>query len=362
MPDSGPDHWRPDPALPLAGVAAPAPPAPIALCRVGVEYLPPEQPGLDLPLPLVDSPGAFPQRPQRLDPLAGPGELEPMGRALPNEALLARWHLPRFGGMRSSGDFRNADTAEHRDNSAELVERLDLSREHIATVENAAERMSLRFLREILGHDRRRVQRSLGSTVMTGQFGYLSPNVPVTHVDQRDQEDQLQRLQRYGTRLLRRPARRALKELSIVNKVQKAVDEFKAVHIPLTGAYQKRHSKSNRGRFSMHLGRGSEVADPVEIYYLRSGWKIGSGPDNARINYGKYLTDNLYVRLRSSYRYEDQNITLLGSLAYEISPQTTVNLMAGNDMYLLASPVTYLGTPPHQERSQAVAFYVEHMF
>jgi hypothetical protein len=39
-----------------------------------------------------------------------------------------------------------------------------------------------------------------------------------------------------------------------------------------------------------------------------------------------------------------------------------LNLMAGNDMTVLTGPTTYLGTPPDEESSQAVAFYVEHLF
>lgn len=304
----------------------PAPPPPVPLARVGVEYLPPEGPGLDL--------------------AAGPLELATPVETLPDVPP------PPPG-------WRHRPSPEEPRNPAELVASLDLSSERIASVEHPAERLGLRFLREILGGDRRRVVRSLGGAGHAGQWG---PELPTTYVDERDQEDYLLRMKRYGTRLLRKPARRALKELSVVNDVEKALDEFKAVHIPLTGAYQKRHDRSHRGRFTMHLGRGSESADPVEIYYLRSGWKIGGGPDHARIAYSKYLTKNLRLRLRSSYGYDDQDVKLLGTVAFEVSPQTTLNLMAGNDMTVLTGPSTYVGTPPEQDRSQAVAFYVEHLF
>jgi len=328
----------------------PVPPAPVLALRVGVEYLPPERPGVDLPLPgtpgkltLSDGPS------DSLDPLAGPVERTPVQVLPPREPIPDR---PSWRREPSPGSSR----------SAELVESIDLSRERIARVKDTSERMGLRFLREVLGPEHRRVQRSVGALIMTSQFGYLSPDVPMTYVDERYREGQQLRMKRYGTRLLRKPARRALKELSIVSSAEKALDEFKAVHIPLSGSYQRRHNKSHRGRFSMHLGRGSESADRVEIYYLRSGWKIGSGPNNARVLYSKYLTDKLRLKLRSSFAYADQDVKLLGTLAFQLSPQTTVNLSAGNDMTVLTGPQTYLGTPPVEERSQAIAFYVEHMF
>lgn len=312
----------------------PAPPPPVPLARVGVEYLPPEPPDRDF--------------------LAGP--LERTQPVLPDRDPPARHPLPRWR-------HRPSRETPNRTNSAELVARLDLSKERIKGVEHTAERLGLRFLREVLGPGHRRVQRALGGTLETGQAGYMScPEVPATYVDERDQEDFMMRLKRYGTRLLRKPARRALKELRIVSDFEHTLNEFKAVNIPLTGAYQERHNKTHRGRFSLHLGRGSDSTDPVEIYYLRSGWKIGGGIDNARIIYSRYLAKNLRLRLRSSYAYDDQNVKLLGTLAFELSPQTTLNLMAGNDMTVLTGPSMYLGTPPAEESSQAVAFYVEHLF
>jgi hypothetical protein len=325
----------------LGGIAShvlPVPPPPVPVARVGVEYLPPEPPDRDF--------------------LASPLELAPpVQKDLPDrDPPAARPPLPRWG-------YRPSPEIHNRTGSAELVASLDLSKERIRTVENTSERLGLRFLREVLGHDHQRVRRALGGALETGQAGYVSSlKVPTTYVDERDQEDFLVRVKRYGTRLLRKPARRALKELAIVSDVEQTLNEFKAVHIPLTGAYQRRHNKTHRGRFSMHLGRGSSSTDPIEIYYLRSGWKIGGGIDNGRIIYSRYLTKNVRVRLRSSFDYDDQDVKLLGTLALEVSPQTTLNLMAGNDMTVLTGPTTYLGTPPDEESSQAVAFYVEHLF
>ncbi len=325
------------------------------MARVGVEYLPPEDEGSDLSLVLSGRDALVPSGQLPDEEASLPHSLEPLAGFL---GVAQTTRVPTPDPERP----RSGRAAAEATNSAELVASLDLSRERIAAVEDTSERVALRFLREVLGDDRRHVERTLGSSVQTGQFGLQSPDVPTTYVDHRDYEDQLPRMKRYGTRLLRRPARRALKELSLVSDVEQALDEFKAVHIPLSGAYQEQHNKTHRGRFSMHLGKGSDAADPIEVYYLHSGWKIGSGPDNARVQYSKNLTDQLRLKLRSSYAYGDQDVKVLGTLMFEVSPQTTINLAAGNDMTVLTGPQTYLGTPPEEDRSQAIAFYVEHMF
>jgi len=335
----------------------PVPPPPVPLARVGVEYLSLADRTADLASlgevgrPLwPDTEAAGPLPPVVSDPLAGvlePAEdIEVFSRRAEPPADGRRWLYP------------SARTSEKPHT---LVLGIDLSKERIASVEHPVERMGLRFLREVVGDDRRRVDRALGSPILTSQLGYLSPNVPMTYVDRRDQENQLQLIRRYGTRLLRRPARRALKELEIVNTVERALKKFKAVHIPLTGDYQEEHRQRHRGRFSMHLS-ASDLTDPAELYYRHSGWKIGGGLTTARLSYSKHVTDNVTLNLRSSIGYDDQDVKVLGRVAFKVSQTTTLNLSAGNDMTVLTSPVTYTGMPPDQERSEGFVFYVEHMF
>ncbi|MHC4514697.1 MAG: hypothetical protein ACYTGW_14870 [Planctomycetota bacterium] len=356
-PPAGPASTNSEPPRAWPGMAMPVPPPPVPLARVGVEYLAPAARTADIagleeigrpPWPGTEAAGPLP--PVVSDPLAG--LLEPVDEV---EVFSLR-DDPPIDGPRWLDPSSEASEKPHA-----LMLGMDLSRERIASVEHPVERMGLRFLREVVGDDRRRVDRALGSPILTSQLGYLSPNVPMTYVDRRDQENHLQLIRRYGTRLLRRPARRALKELEIVNTVERALKKFKAVHIPLTGEYQREHRQRHRGRFSMHLS-ASDLTDPAELYYRHSGWKIGGGLTTARLSYSKHLTDNMLLNLRSSIGYDDQNVKVLGRVAFKVSQTTTLNLSAGNDITVLTSPVTYTGMPPDQERSEGFVFYVEHMF
>ena len=120
-----PDITAADPPQAVPGLAMPVPPAPVLALRVGVEYLPPERLAVDLPLPdarkrltLSDGPT------DRLDPLAGPLEPTPVQVLPPEEPVPDRPSWRRRPSPESS-------------RSAELVARIDLSRERIATVDRA---------------------------------------------------------------------------------------------------------------------------------------------------------------------------------------------------------------------------------
>ena len=355
---AGPDSVQSDPPRAWPGLSMPVPPPPVPAARVGVEYLPPAA-GTVEPLELATF-GMQPPETGRLptawrDPLEG--FLEPVEEV---RVLSILEDQPDGATRIYPTPYRIGPREREPAESHQLVASLDLSKEHISGVKHAAERMGLRFLKEVLGKDRRHVERTLGSPILTGQLGYTSPDVPMTYVDRRDQEAQLQRIRRYGIKLLRRPARRALKELRIVSDLEKALNQFKAVHIRVSGD-RETEERLPRGHFSVHLG-ATDISDPMEIYYRRRGWKIGTGLETARVTYSKNLTDKMSLKVRSSFGYDDQDVRVTGRIAFEMSPSTTLNLFAGNDITVLTSPATYTGTPPDEDGSQGVGFYVEHMF
>jgi hypothetical protein len=243
----------------------------------------------------------------------------------------------------------------------------DLSREGIARVDDTGERMTLRFLRELLGEDRLRVQREIGAPILNTHLRTYSSDMVDTAIDRAEREDQYSEVLRYQGRLVNRPLRKTLKELGIVRQVELAVDEFKAEHVPLSGAYQEaRGSGGGWGRMSVRL-KLSNLDDPVELAYLNDGVRVASRLELLKLGYDSWVTDELRLGFNTNYYYADGRCNVWAQMTYRVDPRTHVYCMMGDSMDLLTSTAMYplITSPlelPAAESSLGILIYVEHLF
>jgi hypothetical protein len=239
-----------------------------------------------------------------------------------------------------------------------------LSKEALLRVEDPAERLTLHFLNEMIGQDRRRVAREFGAPILFNGWRHLTPSQGLeTHLDLMDREDQALMLSEESRHLVRYPLRAALRKSRLLAPVVEVLEDVKA-SIPFTREYQERSGKS-LGRFSLKLRRDNE--NPFEIAYGISGWRIGSGPGRARLGYEAWLTPQWLIGVRTTYEYELGELDTSANLQFRVSEDTRVNFLVGDRVDIVTGSAMYpvIRSPVSLEavdNSKGVLFYVEHLF
>ena len=341
--------------------------APLSLTpRVGIEYLPPlEDPRLPAevphalragrPAPRLSlasreaslAEGRFAELAPAVEPLRGPSAIDvsPLG----GEDRTGSAALDEPGPSRVDPPWRRTD--------AEL-----------ARIEDPLERLTLCFLRNVVGSERRHVQRELGASILFTRLRTVSTSNRLdTILDQRDREDQETLFRQYGTRLLKRPLLKTLKENSFVRDVEVVLEQIKAETFPFSEEYQEAHGhRWNPGVISLRL-RLANHSDPVEILYKRRGWRIGTSQERLRVSYTMDVSEQVSFSVRSNYDYTTDDIDMWGDLRYDPNPDTRLHVLVGKRLDLLTgtnlfpviqSPVVL----PAADDSPGLLVYVEHFF
>lgn len=333
------------PASGQTGMAAPLPPKAWLSARVGVEYLctSDDQPSFTLEAVPAVTLGQPPGTP----PKVAPGSL-----------LVESAHppAPSYSGEEPS-------TASNAPKPAEAW----LSESAVQQVKNPFERLTLGFLRNLIGEDRRRVQRQLGAPILFNQLRYSSPeHMLETQIDQRDREDQALLLARETNSLVRGPFRRALRDVSFISDLEVALDDFKAANVPFSVPYEETHPRTNFGSVSMRV-RTNSGPNPLEMSYRYAGWRFGSGEDELKVGFDRQVGENLFLTVQSTYQYAVHLIDLWGDLDYQVSRDTHVHLLFGDKMDIVTGSAMYPAVNSPMvlravDESPGVMFYVEHLF
>ncbi|MEM7200084.1 MAG: hypothetical protein AAF628_07450 [Planctomycetota bacterium] len=242
----------------------------------------------------------------------------------------------------------------------------DMDRDEIARIDNPVERFTLQFVRNIVGEDRNRVQRRISAPILFNRSRRASSYGALWSVlDERDHEDQELLVAREGRSLLSKPFRSATRDSTFIRDLELVLEDFKETHLPLRGGEETRGGR-NLGRLSLRLRRlgGS---DPVEVTYVREGWRIGSGQRRLRVGYRTDLSDSVGIALRTNYRYHSASMDVSGDLHWQLSDITRFHLLAGNQVDLLTGTTMYplVHSPVvlrAADESLGALFYVEHLF
>jgi hypothetical protein len=311
-------------ALDAEVLALVMPPATSSYIRIGVEYLPPQT---SLQAPVAATPAHEPEGP---------------------------WHPDRTEQI--PGDQNPPPPIDyHKGRFDESQIRWRLHKNDIRAKRNPIERMTLRFLSEMIGDDRKRVQRSIGAPLLGAELR-LSTDPMSNFLDERDREDQQRLLTENGTRMIRRPLRNALKELPLFNDVEHAIRNFKASN----RKYTDRNS-SGLGRVSLRI-RGSKLEDPIELKWLLGGFRLASTLSYLKATFATSITEGLSFAIRSKYDYDNSHWRLSGNIECIINDFTTFNVLAGNEINILGGQFAYPGGPQSDEASKGVLLYFHHQF
>ena len=342
-----------------------APPPPYTN-RLGVEYLPPEV--AITATGRLDRFGAFTAPGATL---AG-GESHGLLLSPPIQTIghspMARTAPPLALALQQRGEpARVAVTRASAERLQQLTARQEpywrLPREELAAIDNPFERMSLRLVQELVGDDGRRLGNEMGARYLTQMAMRRADLVTPSTWTEQELENQDWMFQRYGARLLRRPVLRALREATVISNLELALEGFKADNLPLSQPYQEAHpsgSGSSLGHFAVRLrARGG---DPVEVTWVRSGWRIGGSRERFKASYGTELAQDIRLTLQTDYSFGERLLQVSASLDCKLNPLTRAYVLTGNRMNALFGPPAFLEQESLFDLAPGIAFFVEHLF
>ncbi len=237
-----------------------------------------------------------------------------------------------------------------------------LTKDQLAAIEDPSERLTMQFVDDLVGEDRRRMQRELRTPVLTNRLRYSRSDSLHLPIDDLQAEEEASFLNETAPGLLRRPLRKLLKRVSFVEDMELAFKDFRGDNVPFSTEYSKKSRRGAKwGRVSMRV-RLSDGSDPVELSYYNWGWRIGSSKERSRLQYRFRVADKLEGSIRYRFDYLTHDAAVRADLRYTIDDRTHLTMLLGDQLDFLAGPTAYsfLNTP--LDGTAGVLFYVEHLF
>lgn len=236
-----------------------------------------------------------------------------------------------------------------------------MSAEDLASIRNPVARETLHFLDDLMGEDRRRLKRELGTPLLTMQaIDFQSPGIDL-YADERQAEEEAIWMSDEGIKLLQRPFRHLLRRLPMVEAFEDELDEFKSDNVPLSEAYVREHRTGSLGRVSMKL-RSRDLTDPVEIVYKNYGLRIGTSQRRLKVGFAREILQDLHFEVRTRRNYDSTHWRIRADLSWVVSPTTSLHLLAGDDLDFLATSSVYSLFDSPMDGSPGVLVYAVHLF
>jgi hypothetical protein len=223
-------------------------------------------------------------------------------------------------------------------------------------------RMTLRFVDELMGEDRRRIRRTLGTPILSPEYVDLqSPGIDLAS-ETLLALDEAEWLAGNGMSLLTRPLKRTLRATPLGESFDVALDEFRSDNVPLSRPYSNAHADERHlGRLSMRIHAG-DLSDPLEVAYLRSGVRIGSSRDRLKLGVGRDLGEHLRFDLHSRYAYATGSYRIRADLSLELTRRSSLHFVLGNDLDFLATSTVYSLFESPMDGSPGLLLYAVHLF
>ncbi|MHC5065514.1 MAG: hypothetical protein ACYTG5_16240 [Planctomycetota bacterium] len=257
---------------------------------------------------------------------------------------------------------REQPVFENSDLVGQFEEAFRVKKSDLDSIENPIERMTARFVRDLIGEDRRRVQRELGTPILTRRMRRLDNNMLHVRFRELEEEQEAIYMQEEGRSLLRRPLRKILKNFTLVADIDAMIKEFKAENIPTSGDYQSGKRKSSGwGRVSMRV-KVRRLEDPLELSYRNWGWKVASNLERAKLKYEWDLTDKIEAELGWRYSYDDHSVLFRAGMHYIIDPKTSMSVILGDQLNYLGGTSTYSYLRSPMDGDDGILFNVRHRF
>ncbi len=236
-----------------------------------------------------------------------------------------------------------------------------MTAEDLAQVRDPVERETLHFVEDLMGEDRRRLRRDIGTPILTMQASDMqSPGIDLA-AEEVQAEEEAQWMAEHGVDLLRRPLQMLLRRLPLVQQLEIDLDEFKQDNVPLTEEYGRAHDVADLGRVSMRVHAG-DPKDPIELVYLRSGIRIGSSQSQLKLGYARHLAKAVTLEIHTRQNYDDRTWRVRADLSWELSPRTSLHFVAGDNLDFLTTSTVYSLFESPMDGSPGLLIYAVHLF
>ncbi len=233
--------------------------------------------------------------------------------------------------------------------------------ESLSRMGDRREQVVLRFVDDLLGADRRRLQHHLGAPVVLTRLSQSRLPALQTAFDERLADDQASHDHRVLQSLLRKPLRRAAVRLSILDDFQAEIEAFKRGNVPLSAEYQEVHGGPGLGRVSMRV-RPSRLEDPIELTWVNSGLRLGTSQEYLKLRYTWRCAPDTFASVSWHSPYDHRDDHLAASLEWRPEPDLRLNISISDRMQFLDGPTAWTGASSPIDGDGGVLFYVEQLF
>jgi hypothetical protein len=238
-----------------------------------------------------------------------------------------------------------------------------LSAADLASIEDPIARESLLFVDDLLEADRRRVREEVGTPFFDAYDAEQALGGPLLNSEELLLAAQQEWLQDRGPSLMRRPLRKLLRRLPIVQQVEVDFEDFRGEHVPLTEPYHQVHGdRTSMGRMSLRI-RTSDFSDPVEVAWVHKLVRVGTSQEYAKLTINLDLLDDVRLELRGRTEYRSGGRdTWRADLSYRPTATTSFHVSVGDDMDFLSTSSLYSLFESPIDGSTGVVLYAVHVF
>jgi hypothetical protein len=238
-----------------------------------------------------------------------------------------------------------------------------MRRKDIDALERPADRMTVRFIKEVLGYDKERIHNELGPHFVEHQYARVTDRLSDAWIEEQRAADEEEALQELTSELLQRPVRRALREIPLVRGLELMIDDYKADNVPTSGAYRDVRDQARRdwGQVSLRL-RHQDGSDPLAVTYSQKGWRFGLSKETVRLGYSTPFLETLWLHVGTSYDHERNRYAVSTELQTSATARTRVRFSVGN--YIDAYPGSSVDRiiRDDSDPGPGAMMYVEHIF
>ena len=235
------------------------------------------------------------------------------------------------------------------------------TREDPVANEDPAANVALRFLDDLMGEDRRRLRREIGTPALAMQgLDMQSPGIDL-RADELRADDEALWFAENGPRLLRRPLQQMLRRTAWISTFEVQLDELRQANASLLDDTANADDDTDLGRMSMRV-RVNRPSDPLEVAYLRAGLRVGTTQEQLKLGYSLPVADDVFLDLRARQRYDDAAWRLRADLRWEVSAKTSVHLVAGDALDFLTTSSVYSLFESPMDGSAGILLYAVHLF
>ncbi|MBK8975200.1 MAG: hypothetical protein IPM29_04695 [Planctomycetes bacterium] len=236
-----------------------------------------------------------------------------------------------------------------------------LGRDDIERIADPTEQAAVRFVQDLLGEDRRRMQQTIGAPILLARVPHLDDRSLWTGYDERRAEEEAVEQNDVIRSLLRSPLRKAAVRLAFGDEFDDQIDDFKRDHLSLSAPWQDEQSGIDLGRLSLRA-RPSLGADALEVAWVHRGVRVGTSGARLRASVGVQLSDSVHAGVAWTRSYASQNDHLRVELEWQVDRRTHLHVSAADRLDFLHGLSSWTNVDSPFGQQGGVLFYVEQVF